>query len=570
MANNGQDADATNPHLGSTLGKANVKAITNEQDPLAAAKGDNMKPAPGQPTAATLSVAVHGPTKSKVRNGAKNGDADATQLLAQAQAGSIASQAAQPIVVPIAAQAEVTPPAVATEEATPTPVDNVPATFAATPIVPSAIAMSTTPPAAPAKTALAPAVNSAPAHSTLADGQPAASPQIPPNMIHSTTPVKASSSAAATKETLAAPLTAPQPEGGGTVSSTPVAPAPVAGEPVASVTNSAHVATSPSAAVPRANPLREAMPLAAAGKHPASTAPHGVLPAVENSSPEAANTAARAYRLANLPDAQSVLSTAHTQTATASQASTTHTPSAFAPSASTSRVRPNADTPHAGSQARENSAAPSATAHNSAPDEAPQRTAAAESAAALPATPVPQASSGTQTTPHAAPLAAAPLLSGNPQTAEAPYREAASTPLVANTAAPVFADLQQAHLRVGTNASELKVSVQLPELGRVEVRAVSTGHGQEEHVTAHVTAQRLEGAQALVAERNGLEQSLRTRDVMLGSLGSFSQHQSQAQQQNPQPAAQSWTSSAADNGSSSEPATLPLPVPEDASISVLA
>jgi hypothetical protein len=81
-------------------------------------------------------------------------------------------------------------------------------------------------------------------------------------------------------------------------------------------------------------------------------------------------------------------------------------------------------------------------------------------------------------------------------------------------------------LRVTPNNSELKVSVQLPELGKVEVRAV-TAH---DVTTAHLTAFRHEALPVLAAGRTGLEQALKSRDVVLGSLASHTQGQSAGQQ----------------------------------------
>ncbi len=71
-------------------------------------------------------------------------------------------------------------------------------------------------------------------------------------------------------------------------------------------------------------------------------------------------------------------------------------------------------------------------------------------------------------------------------------------------------------LRVSTNSSELKISVQLPELGKVDVRAV-TSH---DVTIAHLSTSHHDALQVLVADRSGLEQALRSRDVILGSLSS--------------------------------------------------
>ena len=94
-------------------------------------------------------------------------------------------------------------------------------------------------------------------------------------------------------------------------------------------------------------------------------------------------------------------------------------------------------------------------------------------------------------------------------------------------------------LQVNGSASELKISVQLPELGKVEVRAVTA----QDVTTAHLTASHPDALQVLSAGRDTLEQALNSRDVILGSLdsrGQNAQHQnaqhqhSQYQQSQPQ------------------------------------
>jgi flagellar hook-length control protein FliK len=92
-------------------------------------------------------------------------------------------------------------------------------------------------------------------------------------------------------------------------------------------------------------------------------------------------------------------------------------------------------------------------------------------------------------------------------------------------------------LRISGNSSELKVSVQLPELGKVEVRAV-TSH---DVTTAHLTAAHRDALQVLSADRTGLEQALKSRDVILGTLDSHTQRHAAGQQhqQNSQSSAQS-------------------------------
>jgi flagellar hook-length control protein FliK len=81
-------------------------------------------------------------------------------------------------------------------------------------------------------------------------------------------------------------------------------------------------------------------------------------------------------------------------------------------------------------------------------------------------------------------------------------------------------------LRVTSNSSELKISVQLPELGKVEVRAV-TAH---DVTTAHLTTFRHDALQVLSTGRTDLAEALKSRDVVLGSLNAHAQGQSDSQQ----------------------------------------
>ncbi|PSH03036.1 MAG: hypothetical protein CXZ00_14140 [Acidobacteria bacterium] len=82
------------------------------------------------------------------------------------------------------------------------------------------------------------------------------------------------------------------------------------------------------------------------------------------------------------------------------------------------------------------------------------------------------------------------------------------------------------HLTVHNNSTELKISVQLPELGKVEVRAIAT----HDTTTAHLTASTHNALQVLNSDRIGLEQTLRARDVTLGSLDTQTQGQSAGHQ----------------------------------------
>jgi hypothetical protein len=86
--------------------------------------------------------------------------------------------------------------------------------------------------------------------------------------------------------------------------------------------------------------------------------------------------------------------------------------------------------------------------------------------------------------------------------------------------------LDGVQLRVQGNVSELKVSVQLPELGKVEVRAVST----HDSTMAHITAFRHDALPGLSAGRAGLEEALKSHDVILGSLESQTQGHASGQQ----------------------------------------
>ncbi len=134
----------------------------------------------------------------------------------------------------------------------------------------------------------------------------------------------------------------------------------------------------------------------------------------------------------------------------------------------------------------------------------------------------------------------------------------AQPPFAQSSPAPAHAQLQSSpipdplrmvdsgQLRVTPNSSELKISVQLPELGKVEVRAV-TAH---DVTTAHLTAFRHDALPALAAGRNGLEQALKSRDVVLGSFDSHPQGHSGGQQRQ-----QSFKTSAPSSGAASIPAT---------------
>jgi hypothetical protein len=108
--------------------------------------------------------------------------------------------------------------------------------------------------------------------------------------------------------------------------------------------------------------------------------------------------------------------------------------------------------------------------------------------------------------------------------------------------------IDSGQLRVTPNNSELKISVQLPELGKVEVRAV-TAH---DVTTAHLTAFRHEALPMLAAERTVLEDALKSRDVVLASFASNSQGHSAADQR--QQSSPSFTPSSSVEPSPSIPA----------------
>jgi hypothetical protein len=89
-----------------------------------------------------------------------------------------------------------------------------------------------------------------------------------------------------------------------------------------------------------------------------------------------------------------------------------------------------------------------------------------------------------------------------------------------------------AQLRTSASGAELRVSVHLSELGKVEVRAVSAHNV----TTAHLTASGHGALQALDSERGGLEQALKSRNVLLGSLEAETRGDSSSQHQQQRPA----------------------------------
>jgi hypothetical protein len=178
--------------------------------------------------------------------------------------------------------------------------------------------------------------------------------------------------------------------------------------------------------------------------------------------------------------------------------------------------------------------------------------------------PAPPAASTAETTQSATTTVASAVQSAAPASTQArPQIQANPIP-----DPPRMVDSGQ--LRVNPNSSELKISIQLPELGKIEVRAVTT----HDVTTAHMTATRADALQLLATDRTGLEQALKARDVVLGSMNSHTQGQSDGQQrqQNSQSPAQSsgGISTLAAAPSSSTEAVSTSYLPDHASISVRA
>lgn len=127
--------------------------------------------------------------------------------------------------------------------------------------------------------------------------------------------------------------------------------------------------------------------------------------------------------------------------------------------------------------------------------------------------------------------------------------------------------MDSGQLRVTPNSSELKISVQLPELGKVEVRAV-TAH---DVTTAHLTAFRHDALPTLAADRTVLEEALKSRDVVLGSFASNAQGQAAGDQRQhgspsmPPTSATATSTSAPATAAEADTASL---LPDYASISV--
>jgi hypothetical protein len=164
--------------------------------------------------------------------------------------------------------------------------------------------------------------------------------------------------------------------------------------------------------------------------------------------------------------------------------------------------------------------------------------------AATPAPNLDAAASGAQSTAQSA-LVSAIFAQPLQHCAVASAPPEPQMPANAVPATPLSADSGQ--LRVTAAGGELKISVQLPELGKIEVRAV-TAH---DVTTAHLTAFRHDTLPVLAAERTGLEQALKSRDVILGSLDSHAQNSHAQDQSTGEQRPQTSPSARPSNGTSS-------------------
>jgi flagellar hook-length control protein FliK len=150
-----------------------------------------------------------------------------------------------------------------------------------------------------------------------------------------------------------------------------------------------------------------------------------------------------------------------------------------------------------------------------------------------------------------------------------PTMPASAETQAATVATSQNSTLDTAHLRTTAGSTELKVSVQLPDLGRVEVRAVTNASGTE----AHLTTEHHAAAAALNSGRDGLEAALRTHDVTLGSLTTQSQAQGGHEHNQPESQRASGTNNNARDTdgrlTNSEAESETTTLPEYSSISVL-
>lgn len=256
---------------------------------------------------------------------------------------------------------------------------------------------------------------------------------------------------------------------------------------------------------------------------------------------------------------------------------------ASATSASGDLVSPAADAPtrlstHSGNARAD---ASSASAASGMEEDAPTSTgpehnalaSAADMHAVLTPLATPQTTFTQQSAPELSQLVT--LQSVHAAVASVPQAESSTAPSVpaqppaqsAPIAEPEHA-METAQLSTQGNLSELKISVQLPALGKVEVRAVST----HETTTAHVTAFRHDVVPVLAAERAGLEDVLRSHNVILGSLGSQAQANGQQRQQNSHTPVQPQGNAAREVEAAAIAAETLYPgfLPEHASISVRA
>jgi hypothetical protein len=142
-----------------------------------------------------------------------------------------------------------------------------------------------------------------------------------------------------------------------------------------------------------------------------------------------------------------------------------------------------------------------------------------------------QSESGAADTPQSrdvSAIAATSAHTAQANTSPAMEQRGHSTNISARTLAQQISQqpIESAQLRVQGGVSELKVGVQLPDLGRVEIRAVTN----QETTTAHITAQRQDALPVLASGRSALEEALRSHDVTLTSLNAQAQGQSNQRQ----------------------------------------
>ncbi len=319
----------------------------------------------------------------------------------------------------------------------------------------------------------------------------------------------------------ATPRTAPGSSG---ISSNPDAPATAADSSAAAKPHALH-------------------PTAVASNAASNATQQAALPAVES----ADATIGAAYGAALLSRASQALLNSHPALAPETFPNPNSAPSHSTPRTGTSsepttRSRPQATAASANSSASPEKAngTPAAILHDSSLSAAAPASAHSSSvqavAASLSATPASTAADSAQSATQLATQSAAQSAT---QSATQSAAVVFAQPSVAQSSpAPAQAQVQSnaipdpprmvdsGQLRMTPNSSELKISVQLPELGKVEVRAVTA----RDVTTAHLTTFRHDALPVLAADRTGLEQMLKSRDVVLGSFDSHTQGQSAGQQ----------------------------------------